>query len=67
MFHTSLFLCNEKAKFANMKTKKTSKRKLPKGFKLNSDLSKKYLDQSLFKDKVERSNIILQTAGLPKI
>jgi len=50
-----------------MPTKKTIKTKLPKGFTLNSKLDKKYSDQPLFKDKVDRANHILKTVGLPKI
>ena len=52
-----------------MNTKKlaTEKKKLPKGFKVNPTLSKKYAEQPLFKDKVERANYILKTIGLPKI
>ena len=50
-----------------MKTKKpTSEKKLPKGFKYNSDLDNKYADQPLFNDKVDRANHILKTVGLPK-
>jgi hypothetical protein len=47
--------------------KKNTKTKLPKGFTINSTLDKKYSDQPLFKDKVERANHILRTIGLPKI
>lgn len=50
-----------------MKIKKGIKKKLPKGFSLNKDLDKKYSDQPLFKDKVDRTNHILKTVGLPKI
>jgi hypothetical protein len=50
-----------------MPTKKQTKTKLPKGFALNSKLDKKYSDQPLFKDKVDRANHILKTVGLPKI
>lgn len=47
-----------------MKAKKTSKRLL-KGFTKNSNLDK-YADKVLFKEKVEKINQILKTAGLPK-
>jgi len=49
-----------------MPTKK-NKKKLPKDFTLNPKLDKKYADQPLFKDKVDRANHILKTVGLPKI
>jgi hypothetical protein len=50
-----------------MKTKKTEiENKLPKGFTLNVSLDKKYNDQPLFKEKIERANHILKTIGLPK-
>lgn len=49
-----------------MKTQKIEEKKLPKGFKFNSDLDKKYLDQPLFKEKIDRANHILKTVGLPK-
>jgi hypothetical protein len=49
-----------------MPAKKEIKTKLPKGFTLNTKLDKKYSDQPLFKDKVERANHILKTVGLPK-
>lgn len=58
----------ENYKFVIMKTKKMlEKKKLPKGFKFNATLDDKYADQPLFKDKVERSNHILKTIGLPKL
>jgi hypothetical protein len=52
-----------------MSTKKLAspKKRLPKGFKVNTTLSEKYADQPLFKDKVDRANYILKTIGLPKI
>ncbi len=51
-----------------MKTKKTTKaQKLPTGFKVNAELSGKYADQPLFKDKVDRANHILKTVGIPKV
>jgi hypothetical protein len=51
-----------------MKTKKaTTRKKLPPGFRLNPALTDKYVDQPLFKDKVDRANHILKTVGLPKI
>jgi hypothetical protein len=51
-----------------MKVKKiTEEKKLPKGFKFNATLDNKYADQPLFKDKVDRSNHILKTIGLPKL
>lgn len=51
-----------------MKTrKKTSNKKLPKGFKYNAALDNKYADQPLFKDKVGLANHILKTVRLPKI
>ena len=49
-----------------MKTKKLLKDKLPKGSTFNKSLDKKYIDQPLFKDKVDRANHILKTVGLPK-
>ncbi len=52
-----------------MKTKKakTEKKELPKGFKVNPSLADKYVDQPLFKDKVDRANHILKTVGIPKV
>ena len=50
-----------------MKTKKITKQKLPQGFSLNTELDKKYVDQPLFKDKVDRANHILKTVGLPRL
>ena len=49
-----------------MKTEKTVKKNLPKGFRFNSNLDDKYTEQTLFKDKVDRANHILKTVGLPK-
>ena len=49
-----------------MTEKKNTKVKLPKGFNLNTALDKKYTDQPIFKDKVDRANHILKTVGLPK-
>lgn len=51
-----------------MKTKKANieKKKLPEDFKINPSLTDKYVDQPLFKDKVDRANYILKTIGLPK-
>jgi hypothetical protein len=49
-----------------VKDKKTTKQKLPQGFSVNANLDKKYADQPLFKDKVDRANYILKTVGLPK-
>jgi hypothetical protein len=50
-----------------MSEKKNKKTKLPKGFNLNTNLDKKYADQPIFKDKVDRANHILKTVGLPKL
>lgn len=51
----------------NMKTKSISdKNKLPNGFKVNPDRQNKYEDQPLFKDKVEKANLIIKKVGLPK-
>lgn len=51
-----------------MKTKETTEnKKLPKSFKVNTTLKEKYIDQPLFKDKIERANHILKTVGLPKV
>jgi len=51
-----------------MKAKKISEeKKLLKGFRFNATLDNKYQEQPLFKDKVEKSNHILKTIGLPKI
>lgn len=44
----------------------TLDKKLPKGFKIKASLDKKYEDQPLFKDKIERANFILKTVVLPK-
>ncbi|MEO6283734.1 MAG: hypothetical protein ABIN80_27780 [Dyadobacter sp.] len=50
-----------------MKTKSISdKNKLPNGFKVNPDRQNKYEDQPLFKDKVEKANLIIKKVGLPK-
>lgn len=51
-----------------METKKINqkKRKLPKNFKVNSNLKNEYGNQPLFKDKVDRANHILKTVTLPK-
>ncbi len=51
-----------------MKIKKATieKIKLPKNFKINPALTDKFDNQPLFKDKVDRANHILKTAGLPK-
>lgn len=51
-----------------MKTKKDKpvKSKLPEGFTVDPSLNGKYDDQPLFKEKVDRANHILKTAGLPK-
>jgi hypothetical protein len=45
----------------------TYKKKLPKGFKINTTLKDKYAEQPLFKDKIDRANHILKTVGIPKI
>jgi hypothetical protein len=51
-----------------MKTKREIvEKKLPKGFKFNATIDTKYVEQPLFKEKVERANHILKTVGLPKI
>jgi hypothetical protein len=51
-----------------MKTKKSIvEKKLPKGLKFNATLDTRYSEQPLFKEKIERANHILKTAGLPKI
>ena len=50
-----------------MSDKKNKKVKLPKGFKLNFELDNKYIDQPIFKDKVDRANHILKTVRLPKL
>ncbi len=62
------FLVRKNCKFEIMKTKKseTKKPKLPKGFTVDPELTGKYDDQPLFKDKVDRANHILKTVGLPK-
>lgn len=51
-----------------MKTQKTKtvKKKLPKNFTINPALNGKYDDQPLFQDKINRSNHILKTVGIPK-
>jgi hypothetical protein len=50
-----------------MKTKAISnKNKLPAGFKVYPDLQHKYEDQPLFKDKVEKANMLVKKVGLPK-
>jgi hypothetical protein len=50
-----------------MKTKKIAiEKKLPKGFKFKATLDNMYLDQPLFKEKVDRANHILKTVLLPK-
>jgi len=49
-----------------MKTENKVIKDLPKGFKMNPELDKKYTDQSIFKSKVEKTNHILKTVGLPK-
>ena len=57
-----------------MKTKKpvakkkavANRPKLPKGFTVDPKLNGKYDDQPLFKDKVDRANLIIKTVGLPK-
>ncbi len=51
-----------------MNTKKIDieKPKLPKGFTVGPELTGKYYNQPLFKDKVDRANHILKTVGLPK-
>lgn len=49
-----------------MKTKDKVINDLPKGFKMNPDLDKRYTDQTIFKSKVEKANHILKTVGLPK-
>ena len=49
-----------------MKPKKEpAKKKLLEGFSIKPGLDKKYADQPLFKDKVDRANHILKTVGLP--
>lgn len=51
-----------------MKTKEApEKKKLPKRFDVKKDLSDKYADQPLFKDKIERANHILKVVGIPKV
>ena len=40
---------------------------LPKGFVVSSELDNKYEDQPLFKTKVEKTNHILKTVGIPPI
>ena len=51
-----------------MKTKiAADKKRLPKGFKVNTILAGKYADQPLFMDKIQRANHILKTVGLPKV
>jgi hypothetical protein len=53
-----------------MKTAKeemAGKKKLPKGFKINTNLTNKYQEERLFVDKVERANKILKTSGFPTI
>ena len=50
-----------------MKTKKKiEEKKLPKGFRFNANLDSKYADQPLFKEKEDKANHIIKTAGLPK-
>lgn len=50
-----------------MKTKNLpDTKKLPKGFKVNSTLTGKYSNEPFFMDKVEKTNQILKTVGLPK-
>jgi hypothetical protein len=51
-----------------MKTQKLKvvKKKFTKDFTVNPSLNGKYDDQPLFKDKVDRANHILKTAGIPK-
>lgn len=46
---------------------KPAKLKLPKGFSIDNTLNGKYDDQPFFKDKADRANRILKTAGLPKL
>lgn len=51
-----------------MKQKKEiEEKKIPKGFKFNTNLNSKYENQPLFKEKAARANHILKTVGLPKI
>jgi hypothetical protein len=49
-----------------MLEKKLKKSKLPKGIQVNIALDKKYTDQPVFKEKVDKANHILKTVGLPK-
>lgn len=50
-----------------MKRTQKENKVLPQGFIINPELDNKYVDQPLFKDKVERANHILKTVKLPKI
>lgn len=43
-----------------MKTTKKETQELPKGFSINPGLDNKYVDQPLFKDKVDGANHILK-------
>ncbi len=45
---------------------KTAKKKQQKDYKINPSLQGKYDDQPLFQEKVNRSNHILKTIGIPK-
>lgn len=49
-----------------MKTVKITENKLPKGFKFDATLDNKYVEDPLFKDKVDRANHILKTVELPE-
>ncbi len=42
-------------------------KKLPKGFEIDPALNGKYKNEPLFKDKVEKANLILRKTGIPKL
>jgi hypothetical protein len=46
--------------------RRAATKKLPKDIVINPDLDRKYDDQPLFQDKVNRANHIIKTVGLPK-
>lgn len=49
-----------------MKKNQSNTIALPKGFAISNDIDTNYDNQPLFKSKVEKTNYILKTVGIPK-
>jgi len=49
-----------------MKKDKSNNIVLPKGFVISNEIESNYDNQPLFISKVEKTNLILKTVGIPK-